>query len=280
MNSENQIVFETLSIDDLELPKILYKYRSWKDKFHKRILTNQEIHFDSPFNSAGNNRDELVYKFDFNSVSKEDIYYWFYQDSVGILNEKDRIEFAKSQTNTFSFEDSTFRQKWNKIMKQSLNQEASIFCASEKNDNISLWENFGNNHEGFCVGFDAKELFKNTLFPFSAKVEYCKDGEEPLISPFVPHDIFECIEHYRKRIMFLPAKFKGENEYRFVKLSMQTKTFPIPKNVIKEITFGYNMCDEYKNQIRKVVSAQKLDVEFFQVNFYEIFNCMSVTRTT
>ncbi len=278
MNSENQIIFENLSIDDLELPKILYKFRSWKDEFHKRILTNQEIHFDSPFNSAGNNRDELVYKFDFNSVSKEDIYHWFYQDSVGILNEKDRIEFSKSKSENFTFEDETFRQKWKETMKQNLNSTVSIFCASEKNDNISLWESFGNNHEGFCVGFDAKELFKNTLFPFSAKVKYCKDGEEPMISPFVPKETIECIEHYRKKIMFLPDKFKGENEYRFAKLCMQSRTFSIPQNVIREIIFGFRMSDENKNQIRKVVSEQKLDVEFFQANFYEIFNCLSVTK--
>lgn len=278
MNSENQIVFENLSIDDLELPKILYKYRSWKDEFHKRILTNQEIHFDSPFTSAGNNHDELIYKFDFDSVSKDDIYQWFYRDSVCIPDDKKRIEFSKNKSENFTFENETFRQKWKETMKQNLNSTVSIFCASEKNDNISLWESFGDNHEGFCVGFDGKELFKNTHFPFAGEVKYCIEDEEPLISPFVPKDTIECIEHYRKRIMFLPDKFKGENEYRFAKLFMQSRTFPIPQNVIKEIIFGFRMSVENKNQIRKVVSEQKLDVEFFQANFYEIFNSLSVTK--
>jgi len=30
------------------LPRILYKYRDWKNEKHKRLITEQEIYFPSP----------------------------------------------------------------------------------------------------------------------------------------------------------------------------------------------------------------------------------------
>jgi len=35
------------------LPEIVYKYRDWSNKNHKTIITNLEIHFDNPYESAG-----------------------------------------------------------------------------------------------------------------------------------------------------------------------------------------------------------------------------------
>lgn len=39
-----------------------------------------------------------------------------------------------------------------------------IFCSSKKYDNPVLWAHYANNHQGFCVGYDPKELAKVSYF--------------------------------------------------------------------------------------------------------------------
>ncbi|MFR0019566.1 DUF2971 domain-containing protein [Clostridium paraputrificum] len=59
-----------------------------------------------------------------------------------MLNDKDRIQ--KHVVNSFG----------NEILDNIL----KVYCLSEKNNSILMWSHYANNHEGFCIGYDMKEL--------------------------------------------------------------------------------------------------------------------------
>lgn len=37
-----------IKIDNVEFPKILYKYREWTDCFHRKMITDFELFYSSP----------------------------------------------------------------------------------------------------------------------------------------------------------------------------------------------------------------------------------------
>ena len=41
-------MIRSININQVQIPAILYKYRDWKNEFHKGLLTHNEIYFSSP----------------------------------------------------------------------------------------------------------------------------------------------------------------------------------------------------------------------------------------
>ena len=48
MKNESKITVTYAKLEDIELPSIVYKYRSWSDEYHKRFLTEREVFMASP----------------------------------------------------------------------------------------------------------------------------------------------------------------------------------------------------------------------------------------
>lgn len=59
-----------------------------------------------------------------------------------MLNDKDRIQ--KHVVNSF--------------VNEILDNILKVYCLSEKMNSILMWSHYANNHEGFCIGYDMKEL--------------------------------------------------------------------------------------------------------------------------
>lgn len=58
------------------------------------------------------------------------------------------------------FDDSDRIQKHvvNSFGNEILDNILKVYCLSEKMNSILMWSHYANNHEGFCIGYDMKEL--------------------------------------------------------------------------------------------------------------------------
>jgi hypothetical protein len=74
-----------VDIAEIDIPPMLYKYRSWQDNYHKTILTRQEV-FMSPPSWFEDEKDCRVYrKLDFTDGEIFDIYFkWLMKENKGI----------------------------------------------------------------------------------------------------------------------------------------------------------------------------------------------------
>lgn len=153
---------------------IVYKYRSWKNAFHKNILLHNELYlaspkdFNDPFdcrvseNFSSLNEEQLVEYF--SNIAKQKYGtnnivinpYDIYADRNAIQKHRDLIHF-KNQDTYYGI--LSLSLSWNSILN---------------------WSHYADCHRGFCVGFDLKKLKDTDHFYKGGKVKYAQDY--PLIT--------------------------------------------------------------------------------------------------
>ena len=124
--------------------------------------------------------------------------------------------------------------------------------------NLSMWEKYSDNHNGFCVGFHPKKMF-----PFlggGGAVKYY--NELPRIHALAPFE-----EKSKLKIFSKERKWTFENEYRTHKMydhfaSNEDRKIKLPKECYKEIIFGANLPNSEKEEIMAICRKQKLDVVY------------------
>lgn len=127
--------------DDVDKDKII------KDIF-KQIPEKTEKDLDLKsmfFNCIKNNyfdNDELGIEYSNLDITATSVEGYIDEIINTMLNDSDRIQ--KHVVNSFG----------NEILDNIL----KVYCLSEKNNSILMWSHYANNHEGFCIGYDMKEL--------------------------------------------------------------------------------------------------------------------------
>lgn len=172
-------------ITDTLAPEILYKYRDWTNKNHRKIILNQEIYFSKP--------SEFNDPFDGNIPVRWDLmtYEECLEKNLEIMNiahkDKDQRlvrEYAKKVTDdkTLWHPDRLAKErpeqleKWNSII--------GLFSLSSIPDNILMWSHYSLNHTGFVVGFDTNSLLSDYDFDYIEPIIY--QTQYPIISGLDP----------------------------------------------------------------------------------------------
>ncbi len=135
-----------------------------------------------------------------------------------------------------------------------------------------MWNEYSENHQGFCVGFDTKKLFKS--LGGGGLVVY--DDDLPDILPFDSHEV----EHF-KQVYTKKEKWAFEEEYRTYKFYLQTATvddrrIKIPKECYNEIIFGARQQESHRQEIISICKEQELEVEYYVETTNE--NIVSIDR--
>lgn len=281
-DNNSGVAMNTMRFEDIPLPEAVFKYRSWNDQRHKRILTHNEIHFDSPFNSANSVRDELICKWDWESVSYFEMYMKYYDRATdfGIFGDKNRHEFARSNIHRAAIWSIKTIYEFEINQKHNLNARVSIFCVSANRENYQLWEDFADYQRGFCIGFNSRKLFSDfDRFGFGKKVNYFKSNDVPLIPPFY-YNMAKEMDSYGKRITSLPWKFHKEEEYRLAKIDLEEKTFSIPSEAYNEVILGSDMNGNSKEEIICLVKSRFPNCKLYQAVYnstYESYGFVSIS---
>lgn len=213
-----------------EYPKLLYKFRSWKDDYHKRVLTDNELYlaapnmFNDPFDtkiypnfsllkSVEEQRkySDLFFIKNFNDYSEKT------NDPEIILRELERID---REIHSGDFEKFN-NNYWDQIYDSQLGiiPFAEIKDDKMPENNILLWTHYSSNHKGFCVVFNGEKLieeFRNVYGGSGGSISY---NDYPNIDPF---DTFEDDKFQLSQITkrFTKSKFwEYESEYRLTAIA-------------------------------------------------------------
>jgi hypothetical protein len=222
-------------------PAILYKYRSWDNEFHRRMLLFNEIYFTNPKNF----NDPLDYRVtpDFSLLSTQEKIEEYVKINIDSSHDL-LVKRGKSIEETYSKFNQEFgnlellQERYDGINNETLDFHG-VFSISELWNNFLMWSHYGNDHKGFVIGFNANELFAQTCFNgFIGPVLYYT--HYPRINPLEG----DTIGNFIKACVIKSDVWAYEKEYRLGKVfypnkpSDQQRTFRVFDNAIAEVIIG------------------------------------------
>lgn len=253
---------EYLKLDEI-IPKIVYKYRSFKNENHKKIITNQEIYLAKP--SEFNCFYDMNYIIDKEYVQNElnrRKYYSKYLKTSDLNNSKiNNLIKNIPITNDYLIE-------FENSIKKSYDELFGVFSTSENYKNQRLWKDFGDNRKGFCVGID---LIK--AIPINeglrGRIDYVNQDKMPQNKLLDIEGSDEFVRSYFNWIFTLPNQYIDEQEYRFVKIivsNIERKRI-IPKESICEIIIGEKMSNSDREELIKMIKEHLPHVKMKRLKY-------------
>jgi hypothetical protein len=234
-------------ITDKKLPPILYKYRDWSIKNHRKLISKQEIYFSGPsdFNDP----------FDGNIPVRWDLmtYEECFEKNLEIINiahgDKDQRlvrEYTKKVTDEKTLwhpdnlkkERSEQLEKWNSII--------GLFSLSSIPDNILMWSHYSYNHTGFAVGFDSNSLMVDYDFDYLESIVYQNDY--PMITG---ND--DITTQFYKKFFHKSELWKYEKEWRISKNHINNRVEKLKPSTIKQVIIGCRTKPKDTDDIIKLI---------------------------
>jgi hypothetical protein len=257
------IAQNTIPFDEIKLPNILYKYRDWRNLEHKRILTKKEIFFSSP-SGLGDHYECLPIKYELNNQSAYDFYYNTAHVKInGCFSPECRHGIATQMIKEYDSNKYKFEEEANKKLRETLDSQLSIFCASDTYENTRLWNDFGAEDYGFCIGFNMKKLFlKNELFGCGGKVRYRE--EKIIVKNRIPTNECERVEDMIEMIYSLPKIHEKEEEYRLSKFNIVDRKIEISSEAIEEVILGRHMSNNDKDEIISILKTDFPNIKIIE----------------
>lgn len=139
------------------------------------------------------------------------------------------------------------------ISSSTLNliKNIGVLCLSTKNDSVTMWAYYADNHQGFCIGF----LMPKEVVPI--EVSYVPEAPRVNFS-----NLFDSPEEGEYKWIFSKhIDWKEEKEWRIV-VPEGNKLYPIPGK-IKHIIFGLRMDDVKRNTIKKILKNEE-NIEYYE----------------
>lgn len=237
------------------IPNRLFKYRSFREKTHLRLLINRELflpspHFNDPFDcNIPVNLDHLVESRDTfeEYMNRFDLY---------------RTQIPEIKSALFEqWQSPELRNKYMKERQAEFKKEFGIYCLSAKPDNLLLWSHYGDSHSGFCVGFDTEKLMATTTFSTAGAVDYTDDYPQVSILDY-DKDLFGI----RTQLFTKSSIWSYENEYRIVLRGGANKCFQFNLDAISEFYLGTNVDQADRQMFLTIQNSLYPSVPVFQLH--------------
>ena len=243
------VVLETPS-KRIMAPRVVYKYRNYGDERHRRLLTNQELYLASPLDFE----DKKDCSLDYYIPPKGELFDFYCKHLPPQLIDAPRCEkrrYAKEMSKSGLLTNIEEKRRVQREIDERHFKHFGVLSLSKRYDIDYMWKHYGDNHKGFCVGFDTKILCDSGLFGSGGDVVYY--DQLPLLS------VDEPVEERVVKSIFskLRDPYKNEDEYRLTKSwpheatdNDRTKEAPIDSVVC--IILGRDMTDIDKNEIKEI----------------------------
>ena len=240
-------------------PNIIYKYRNWRDEFHKNLILKNEIFLSSPnnLNDPFDCRISSNYQKHINSIeNKEEFIKNSISNNLKYLKEnKITKEEAESILNK-RLEDTLKFQVRSEVIEREFNDKhIGVTCFSEVWNSILMWSHYGDNHSGYCVGFDEK-LLRYSQIGKLKRVNY--SNEYPDLNPILKNKNSDEIKFFLKS-----TEWSYEKEIRLISLyneSNPKRVINLDNDVIKEVIIGLNTSKKDKEEIVAIAKDKEIDV--------------------
>lgn len=250
-------------MDSPNLPIHIYKYVSWDNDFHRRMIYENEIFFASAerLNDPSDSAVPLRYDLGTDEQIYERYKYYVKLDHPHLT----KSEIERVALNEMKINDIKNSNKLNGLLdkqRQLVKDKYGIFSMTTENNSILMWSHYSNSHKGICVRFNTKNFLnfirndcvKKRLLIVWAKVDY--EINYPLINPFE----LDTDDIILKPLLIKSEKWKYENEIRFVLFDYSNKVINIPDDIIDQIILGCKISPEDKDSIIEVAQKKKLEL--------------------
>lgn len=241
---------------NMDIPEKVYKYRTWKDSYHKNILLYNELYLASP--SDFNDPFDCRIAPDFINATEEEINKWLNELSVKLnVNTKD---LARRLENRMEF------QRWyeNEVIFKDQDKYYGILSLSCKWDSILMWSHYSESHKGFCVGFCEEKLRNCGNFNKAGIVNY--DTIFPNIKPKVSQNLSDIFEKTFIQTHTKSQDWDREYEYRLIQNYFDYIPKPVERvirfedDVFTEVILGINITEKDKAEIVEICKKKKIPV--------------------
>lgn len=238
--------------DELEFPETIYKYRTWSDPFHKRILTEREIYFSNPKSFEDKEDCKIPVRFDL--LTDHEIFQKYYSEAYKFHPLRPvtwHFEFATWWTKNSPVKDPNRLKELQTHGFEEFNKRIGILSLTANHSSLTMWDKYSENRKGICVGFDPKVMFR--YLGGGGQVQYF--DELPIIWPTPKHSFDDQI--YLQTFSKL-RKWEFEQEYRtqifsYYGLTNDQRKVQLPSDAFKSIILGNEMSGEDENQIREII---------------------------
>lgn len=141
------------------IPDILYKYRDWKDEYHKKVITENELflasrqRFNDPFDSS------IPYRYNDAELTPDNIFLKLREIEKKLyphLSESQIINRCYEIQKTDRFTSGKYWKDDYDEYLAAVDARFGILSLTTKRDNLLMWSHYSNSHKGYCIGFDKK----------------------------------------------------------------------------------------------------------------------------
>ena len=254
-------IIDYSDLNRMALPAILYKYREFDNEYHRRILTDNTVYFASP-NSFLDTKDchpkELF-------PSEEIVFNRFWEMSIrefpNMSNDR-RLKYVNERVSSAQILNRETRDSLIEALFSDYCKCHGVLSVTANPSNSRMWEEYANNHTGFCVGFD------------STKLAMASGGGGPVTYTDCIPDIRIWVdspeEEHVKRVFYKEKKWEYEQEYRLCKIwplaaihKKIERNITLPDGCIVSVICGKNMGTGKIEEMRALLNRYQKNAELF-----------------
>lgn len=263
MKQPPKITLHHGSLDDIELPPLIYKYRTWSDEYHKRFINEREIFmasarsFEDDLDCHNPTRFDLL-----TSQQIYDYYFWSSKKENTNFTRQQHREFARNWAKKSPVKDKLTVEKWKAQTLEEYYDHDGILSLTENWNNEEMWRKYADDGKGFCIAYNTRKLFRH--IGGGGTVDYV--DELPII---LPEPFMTFAEALRNRVYCKLKKWSFEEEYRTKKFwphvaTIQDRQIRLPKEVFNKIILGDNISESDKDEIIKNTNLYIGDIEIVE----------------
>ena len=235
------------TLDDIEFPKILYKYRNWNDKYNKRFINEREVFMASPNQFEDKLDCKSPVRYDLMTHEQAKVVYTRISNLDENLSRQQKRKRVRELLNKKDYLNPEFNENYQKIYFKGYFERLGILSLTAVNCLDSMWEKYADNHSGFCVGYNSRILLN--FLGGGGKVEY--PDELPIL---LPDPIMSREEMRWKQVYFKEKKWEFEQEYRTQKFwefpaTISDRQIALPKEAFNCVILGKNMSETDRTEI-------------------------------
>lgn len=254
------ITREDSDFNKIKVPEILFKYRDWKDEWHKKILTEGEVYLARPDSFKDELDCHIPRRYDL--LTTRSIYNTYFEESKKNnphFSRQQHRKFVRNWTKNTLVKDEKYVNQVENEFWSKFNVQFGVLSLTTDPLNIKMWEEYSINHTGFCIGFDGKELIK---FGGGGIVKYY--DELPIINPFS----FDCFQEIYSKL----KKWEFEDEYRVYQCNPKAyndnwRKVTIDPMAMRKIIIGAKMEENDRKEIISICRKRYPNAEIIQALF-------------
>ncbi len=251
-------VMQVSSSEDDPLPAPLYRYMSWHNACHKKLLTDNELHFAvaSSFNDPFDCQFEIEWPEDpvllRKCLEKEAM-----KDDLNESPDELRARVDKRSAEILA---PGFAERQTRLIREDADQNAGLLCLSKTRSNLLMWGHYADSHGGLCVGFSLAGLEEvleqihkeEALGGDIIRVEYADRFPVFKIAERPPPG-----EMLRTAVRTKSLDWSYEREYRcVVGLKDNARTWCYPDHALVEVILGCRIHPADEQEIVEILQRK------------------------